>query len=299
MLDLDAYLAEDLAQRAPRPGRGAPCAQHQHPLREPRSAPGPARVAGAGGPRAKARRRASRRLLLRAEHAPRLRAARARRRGGPDLARVRFGAPPGVTRPRSHLVLRRSGRRRELARGRRLRAWGRSWTRFPSARARSTIRRGGASASCGGPGTRRCRACTRASGWTSTPSRPTRCRPWTSRWSSWWASTHPRSPFVAGLIVASHCGDGTRLSLSDWDGLVADRANPDGSPREGAGPRGDPGRAVRALRPERLRRRARAAGSSAPFDADAFGHGDHRHGRRLQQVAADHPERAVQPRVGL
>ncbi len=46
---------------------------------------------------------------------------------------------------------------------------------------------------------------------------------------SWWASTHPRSPFVAGLIVASHDGEGTRLSLSDWNGLALTERTPDGA----------------------------------------------------------------------
>ncbi len=46
---------------------------------------------------------------------------------------------------------------------------------------------------------------------------------------SWYASTHPRSPFVAGLIVASHSGDGTRLSLSDWDGLSLTERTPEGA----------------------------------------------------------------------
>jgi N-hydroxyarylamine O-acetyltransferase len=37
--------------------------------------------------------------------------------------------------------------------------------------------------------------------------------------SNWFTSTHPRSPFVTGLIVAAHREDGTRVSLSDWEGL--------------------------------------------------------------------------------
>ena len=37
--------------------------------------------------------------------------------------------------------------------------------------------------------------------------------------SSWFTSTHPRSPFVTGLIVSRQDEDGTRVSLSDWGGL--------------------------------------------------------------------------------
>jgi N-hydroxyarylamine O-acetyltransferase len=38
--------------------------------------------------------------------------------------------------------------------------------------------------------------------------------------SNWFTGTHPRSPFVTGLIAASHRPDGTRISLSDWTGLA-------------------------------------------------------------------------------
>jgi N-hydroxyarylamine O-acetyltransferase len=38
--------------------------------------------------------------------------------------------------------------------------------------------------------------------------------------SNWFTCTHPRSPFVTGLIVATQRQDGTRLTLSDWDGLA-------------------------------------------------------------------------------
>jgi N-hydroxyarylamine O-acetyltransferase len=37
--------------------------------------------------------------------------------------------------------------------------------------------------------------------------------------SNWFTCTHPRSPFVAGLIVAVNHPDGTRVALSDWNGL--------------------------------------------------------------------------------
>jgi N-hydroxyarylamine O-acetyltransferase len=47
--------------------------------------------------------------------------------------------------------------------------------------------------------------------------------------SNWFTSTHPRSPFVTGLIVTSHRPDGTRLSLSDWSELSLVTQTPSGS----------------------------------------------------------------------
>ena len=44
--------------------------------------------------------------------------------------------------------------------------------------------------------------------------------------SNWFTSTHPRSPFVTGLIVTSHLPDGTRMSLSDWTELALVRHTP-------------------------------------------------------------------------
>lgn len=37
---------------------------------------------------------------------------------------------------------------------------------------------------------------------------------------NWWACTHPGSRFVSGLIVASLSGEGVRRSLSDWGELA-------------------------------------------------------------------------------
>jgi N-hydroxyarylamine O-acetyltransferase len=37
--------------------------------------------------------------------------------------------------------------------------------------------------------------------------------------SNWFTCTHPRSLFVAGLIIAVNRPDGTRVALSDWNGL--------------------------------------------------------------------------------
>jgi N-hydroxyarylamine O-acetyltransferase len=44
--------------------------------------------------------------------------------------------------------------------------------------------------------------------------------------SNWFTATHPRSPFVTGLNVASQREDGSRISLSDWTGLVLREQTP-------------------------------------------------------------------------
>jgi N-hydroxyarylamine O-acetyltransferase len=36
--------------------------------------------------------------------------------------------------------------------------------------------------------------------------------------SNWFTSTHPRSPFVTGLVVSTQAADGARAMLSDWTG---------------------------------------------------------------------------------
>jgi N-hydroxyarylamine O-acetyltransferase len=46
--------------------------------------------------------------------------------------------------------------------------------------------------------------------------------------SNWFTSTHPRSPFVSGLIVSAVRGDATRESLSDWDSLSFTEETPAG-----------------------------------------------------------------------
>ena len=44
--------------------------------------------------------------------------------------------------------------------------------------------------------------------------------------SNWFTSTYPRSPFVTGLIVSAQRPDGTRESLSDWQGLSLTEETP-------------------------------------------------------------------------
>jgi N-hydroxyarylamine O-acetyltransferase len=45
---------------------------------------------------------------------------------------------------------------------------------------------------------------------------------------NWWVSTHPRSPFVTGLMVAAQSRDGTRVSLRDTGGGLALREHAPG-----------------------------------------------------------------------
>jgi N-hydroxyarylamine O-acetyltransferase len=47
--------------------------------------------------------------------------------------------------------------------------------------------------------------------------------------SSWWTCTRPGSPFVTGLIASVDRDDGSRLALSDWNGLLLTEATPAGS----------------------------------------------------------------------
>jgi arylamine N-acetyltransferase len=47
--------------------------------------------------------------------------------------------------------------------------------------------------------------------------------------SNWFTCTNPRSPFVAGLIIAANRQDGTRVVLSDWTGLSFTTRTPAGS----------------------------------------------------------------------
>jgi N-hydroxyarylamine O-acetyltransferase len=47
--------------------------------------------------------------------------------------------------------------------------------------------------------------------------------------SNWFTSTHPRSPFVTGLIVVSQTPDGIRTVLSDWRELSLAEHRPDGT----------------------------------------------------------------------
>jgi N-hydroxyarylamine O-acetyltransferase len=43
---------------------------------------------------------------------------------------------------------------------------------------------------------------------------------------NWWVCTHPRSPFVTGLLVGLQGSDGVRSLLSDWEGLTLGESSP-------------------------------------------------------------------------
>lgn len=144
------------------------------------------------------------------------------------LARVRVGAPPGAIRPRTHLVLRVRDDRGE---------W-HADVGFGSGTLLEPIPFG--------PGDVH-----EQSGWQfrvvpdgeelvlQTADRagwidlygfiPTPVPQIDVETSNWFTSTHPRSPFVTGLIVASHRPDGARLSLSNWNELAFVTQTPSGS----------------------------------------------------------------------
>jgi N-hydroxyarylamine O-acetyltransferase len=141
------------------------------------------------------------------------------------LARVRVGRPPGHPRPRTHLVLR-------------VRADGRDWhadVGFGRGTLLEPIPFGP-----GGP--------YEQSGWRfrvvedgpELVLQTVQRGEWVDLYgfvpepvpfidvetSNWFTCTHPRSPFVTGLIVAAQRSDGTRLTLSDWEGLSLTEETP-------------------------------------------------------------------------
>jgi N-hydroxyarylamine O-acetyltransferase len=141
------------------------------------------------------------------------------------LARVRFGAAPGVVRPRGHLVLR-------------VRGEGATWHADVGFGLGTLLE-----PLTFGPGAEHEQA-----GWRF---RVLEDRPelvlqtvagegWVDLYGfyphpvpridvetvNWWTSTHPRSPFVTGLIVSTQAADGTRLALSDWGGLELTERTP-------------------------------------------------------------------------
>jgi N-hydroxyarylamine O-acetyltransferase len=143
------------------------------------------------------------------------------------LARVRSVAPPGVTRPRTHLVLRaRSG--------------GTSW------HVDVGFGHGGPFEPLPfGPGATQVQ-----SGWrfrivldgAEFVLQSTEHDEWVDLYgfvpepvpfidvevSNWFACTHPRSPFVIGLVVSTQHDDGTLTSLSNWSGLALTEQTPTG-----------------------------------------------------------------------
>ena len=141
------------------------------------------------------------------------------------LARVRFGRPPGRTSPRTHLVLR-------------VHADGEVWLAdagFGNGTLLEPVpfRPGGVHDQSGWrfrvivEGSEHVLQAARDGGWADLygfiPEPVPRVDLETS---NWFAATHPRSPFVTGLIVAAQRADGSRVMVSDWDGLSLTEETP-------------------------------------------------------------------------
>jgi N-hydroxyarylamine O-acetyltransferase len=136
----------------------------------------------------------------------------------PMLGRVRLGRPAGVVSPRTHLVLR-------------VRSEGRLWLAdagFGNATLHEPIpfAPGGVHEQSGWSfrlvrdGAAHLLQYRDEPGWTDLYSFVPEPVPAVDiETSNWFTSTHPRSPFVTGLIVSLQDGDGGRIALSDWTGL--------------------------------------------------------------------------------
>jgi N-hydroxyarylamine O-acetyltransferase len=141
------------------------------------------------------------------------------------LARVRLGAPPGSVRPRSHLALR-------------VRADGATWhadVGFGDGSPQEPLPFGpGEAQDIAGwqfrvvaEGQEFVLQTVADGGWTDLYGFVPEPVPLVDiETSNWFTSTHPRSPFVTGLIVALQRPDGARISLSDWTGLSLTEQTP-------------------------------------------------------------------------
>jgi N-hydroxyarylamine O-acetyltransferase len=144
------------------------------------------------------------------------------------LARVRVGAPPGAMRPRTHLVLR-------------VRSDGAEWHADVGFGAGTLLEpipfgpgdiheQSGWQFRVVPEGDELVLQTADGPGWIDLYGFvPEPVPPIDVETSNWFTSTHPRSPFVTGLIVTSHRPDGTRLSLSDWNELSLVTQTPTGS----------------------------------------------------------------------
>ncbi len=141
------------------------------------------------------------------------------------LARVRFGGTPGVTRPRSHLVLR-------------VRADGACWHADVGFGHGSLLDPlpfgpGEANEQSGwrfrviDDGGELVLQTAKGDGWVDLYGMLAQPVPLVDvETINWWTSTHPRSPFVTGLAVSSNANDGARTSLSDWGELALTESTP-------------------------------------------------------------------------
>jgi N-hydroxyarylamine O-acetyltransferase len=136
----------------------------------------------------------------------------------PMLARVRLGRPPGTPRPRTHLVLR-------------VTSGGEVWLAdvgFGNGTLLEPIPfgPGGEHEQSGwrfrvvSDGAEHVLQTADGGGWTDVYGFVPEPVPTIDiETSNWFTSTNPRSPFVVGLIIAANRWDGTRVALSDWNGL--------------------------------------------------------------------------------
>jgi N-hydroxyarylamine O-acetyltransferase len=142
------------------------------------------------------------------------------------LARVRLGAPPGAVRPRTHLVLR-------------VRAEGTEWHADVGFGKGSLLE-----PLPFGPGEEHAQAGWRFRVVEDGPElvlQTEREEEWVDVYgffphpvpladietANWFTSTHPRSPFVTGLVASTQAADGSRTLLSDWDGLSLTEQTPE------------------------------------------------------------------------
>ena len=146
----------------------------------------------------------------------------------PFLARVRVGADPGVLRPRSHLLLK-------------VRAEGSDWHADVGFGNGSLLEplpwgpgdehiQGGWQFRVVAEGPLLVLQTLRGSEWTDVYAFAPEAAPAVDlETSNWHTATHPHSPFVTGLIVSKQDRDGTRTTLSDWNGLALTRETPGGA----------------------------------------------------------------------
>jgi N-hydroxyarylamine O-acetyltransferase len=141
------------------------------------------------------------------------------------LARVRSGAAPGAMRPRSHLVLR-------------VRADGASWHADVGFGLGTLLEPlpfgpGGEHEQSGWrvrvveDGPELVLQTADADGWLDQYALLAQPVPLIDvETINWWTSTHPRSPFVTGLMISAQADDGSRVSLSDWNELALTERTP-------------------------------------------------------------------------
>ncbi len=139
----------------------------------------------------------------------------------PMLARVRRGAPPGVIRPRSHLVLRVADEDGGL--------WladvgfglGTLLDPIPFGPDGGVHEQSGWSFSVIDEGPELVLQTLADDAWADLYAFAAHPVPRVDiEMSNWWTSTHPQSPFVSGLVAAVHRPDGVRESIDDWSGQL-------------------------------------------------------------------------------